>query len=55
MLSKNQFPVWQYLNQPLFLEAYPLILSPRRFWNHYRVELLERCLLRCSESQEHLD
>jgi hypothetical protein len=54
-MTKLQFPVWQYLKQPLFLETYPLILSPRRFVYHYRVELLERCLIRSSDSCEHHD
>ncbi|MBW4537681.1 MAG: hypothetical protein KME43_00900 [Myxacorys chilensis ATA2-1-KO14] len=49
---KTQFPVWQYLNQPLFHQAYPLILNPKRFWHHYRVELLERCLVTRWKSQK---
>jgi hypothetical protein len=49
---KPRFPVWQYLNQHLFHLAYPLILNPRRYWFHYRVELLERCLMQDCESQE---
>jgi hypothetical protein len=54
-LYKLQFPVWQYLNQPLFQDARPLILSPQRFSYHYRIELLERCLVRSCESQEQRD
>jgi len=52
---KPRFPMWQYLNQPLFHLAYPLILNPRRYWYHYRVELLERCLMQSCESQEQRD
>ncbi|BAY59094.1 hypothetical protein NIES2135_59700 [Leptolyngbya boryana NIES-2135] len=52
---KPRFPVWQYLNQPLFHLAYPLILNPRRYWFHYRVELLERCFMQDLESQERRD
>lgn len=46
-----RFPLWKYLNQPLFNDFYPLILNPRRYWYHYRVELLERCFTRSCESQ----
>ncbi|MBD1844659.1 hypothetical protein H6F89_14895 [Cyanobacteria bacterium FACHB-63] len=54
-MLKLQFPLWQYLNQPLFHIACPLILNPRRYSYYYRVALLERCLMQGCESQEHRD
>jgi hypothetical protein len=39
---KIQFPLWQYLNQPLFTSK-KVFLHPRRFAYFYRVELLKRC------------
>ncbi|NJR52585.1 MAG: hypothetical protein HC780_26460 [Leptolyngbyaceae cyanobacterium CSU_1_3] len=53
--QKIKFPLWQYLTQPVFQAAYPLVLDPRRFLNHYQVELLERCLARSIESRESRD
>lgn len=46
MLSpqKLNFPIWQYLTQPIFRATQPLVLDPRRFLHHHHVELLERCL-----------
>ncbi|MGI0489562.1 hypothetical protein ACN4EK_29450 [Pantanalinema rosaneae CENA516] len=44
-----RFPVWQYLNQPLNAK---LTLNPRRYWNRYSIELLERCLSRHCASQD---
>ncbi len=41
--SNIEFPLWQYLNQPLFSANTKLVLSPRRFAHLHRVELLERC------------
>jgi hypothetical protein len=38
-----KFPLWQYLNQPVMNPKVRLVLDPRRFARHYRVELLERC------------
>ncbi|GAB4179263.1 MAG: hypothetical protein Fur006_12420 [Coleofasciculaceae cyanobacterium] len=40
---KIKFPVWQYLNQPVFSSKTKLILDPRLFAYLYRVKLLERC------------
>lgn len=37
------FPLWQYLNQPLFSRQKQLILNPRRFATLWRIQLLERC------------
>lgn len=41
--GKMNFPLWQFLNQPLFDPRSPLILNPRRFWHRYQIEYLERC------------
>jgi hypothetical protein len=38
-----KFPLWQFLNQPLFDANNKAILNPSRFWYLHRVELLERC------------
>jgi hypothetical protein len=38
-----KFPLWQFLNQPLFSSKYRLILNPRMFESVYRIQLLERC------------
>ena len=38
------FPLWQYLNQPLWDGARPLVLNPCRYWLHYKTEHLNRCL-----------
>ncbi len=54
-LLKFKFPLWQYLNQPLSEQTYPLVLNPRRFGLLYRVELLERCLEKSVESKERRD
>lgn len=45
MLSKNpsKFPLWQFLNQPLFDRCYPLILNPRKFARVHRLEHLSKC------------
>jgi|GEM_PF-5251029 len=36
-----RFPLWLYLNQPLFNGR--LVLNPKRFWLEYRNAYLERC------------
>ncbi|MUG94274.1 hypothetical protein F7734_18555 [Scytonema sp. UIC 10036] len=41
--NNPKFPLWQYLNQPVMNPKVKLVLDPRRFARHYRVELLERC------------
>ena len=38
-----KFPLWQFLNQPVFSSKTQLILNPRRFAYLYRVQLLEVC------------
>ena len=39
--STIRFPIWQFLNQPLFCST--TILNPRRYWHRHKVDLLERC------------
>ncbi|MBD2181743.1 hypothetical protein [Aerosakkonema funiforme] len=54
MASKHgtvKFPLWQYLNQPLFSSTTKLELNPRRFCYVYRVKLLERCLAKECQSE----
>lgn len=41
--SKLKFPLWQYLNQPLFSYDVKLVLNPQRFANHWRIQLLNKC------------
>ncbi|MDR9898848.1 hypothetical protein G7B40_030460 [Aetokthonos hydrillicola Thurmond2011] len=41
--NKIKFPLWQYLNQPVFTPYIKPILNPRRFAYYYRVQLLQRC------------
>ncbi|MBW4553155.1 MAG: hypothetical protein KME35_18890 [Aphanocapsa sp. GSE-SYN-MK-11-07L] len=38
------FPLWQYLNQPLFSPSIKLRLNPKEFWQTYSIEHLHRCL-----------
>lgn len=42
-ISFIKFPVWQFLQQPVFSSETKLILNPRQFGYLYRIELLERC------------
>jgi hypothetical protein len=47
MLYESQnvrFPLWQFLNQPVFDPTYKTVFSPRKFIRVHTVELLERCL-----------
>ena len=39
-----KFPVWQYLQQPLFEPNSPPVLNPRRYWQLYTVWHLGHCL-----------
>jgi hypothetical protein len=41
--TKIKFPLWQYLNQPLFSRDTQFILNPQRFATVWRIQLLERC------------
>lgn len=42
--TKLQFPLWAFLNQPLFHPKFKVVLNPNRFQQLYRMQLLERCL-----------
>lgn len=48
-----KFPLWQFLNQPIFSSKTKLILNPSRFAYCYRIQLLERCLTKQCDSREH--
>ena len=51
--SLSKFPIWHYLNQPLFEGPTTiLILNPRRFVYLHRIKLLERCLEREFKASE---
>jgi hypothetical protein len=39
--TKVGFPLWRYLNQPLFKET--TVLNPFHFWHRQRTKSLERC------------
>ncbi|MGA7933133.1 MAG: hypothetical protein WCA35_06270 [Kovacikia sp.] len=43
---KIRFPLWQFLNQPVFYPSSNAILNPRRYWYLHQVQLLERCLIK---------
>ncbi|PSB35496.1 hypothetical protein C7B70_01270 [Chlorogloea sp. CCALA 695] len=50
--SPNNFPLWQFLNQPVFNSQTKLILNPRQFEHLYKIDLLERCLTQeCSSKK----
>lgn len=51
--NPDKFPLWQYLNQPLFSSKTKAVLNPRRFWYIYKIELLERCLAKQCDSRGH--
>ncbi|MEO0988177.1 MAG: hypothetical protein AAFY20_21955 [Cyanobacteria bacterium J06639_14] len=38
-----QFPLWRYLNQPLWDEMHPITLNPFAYWQQYKVWYLDRC------------
>ncbi|MEM1251181.1 MAG: hypothetical protein AAGI69_02020 [Cyanobacteria bacterium P01_H01_bin.21] len=38
------FPLWQYLNQPLWDPVHSSILNPMDYWRRYRRHHLECCL-----------
>ncbi len=50
---KLKFPLWHYINQPVFSPKTKLILNPRLFAYLYRVKLLERCLVKKCDSKGH--
>jgi hypothetical protein len=43
--TKIRFPLWKFLNQPVFNANFKTVLNPKQFWHSYKVELLERCLM----------
>ncbi len=43
-ISFIKFPLWRFLQQPVFSSETKLILNPYQFEYLYRIELLERCL-----------
>jgi hypothetical protein len=45
---KVKFPLWPFLNQPLFHPTFRVMLNPARFQYAYQLRLLERCLLKKS-------
>jgi hypothetical protein len=53
-LRKTRFPLWKYLNQPLFEKNSRTMLNPHRFWYFHRVQLLERCFVQgCAFKKHH--
>ena len=50
---KLQFPLWQFLNQPIFNSKMPLVLNPGQFWQRYQITHLERCFGRAYRPEEH--
>ncbi|NJL38766.1 MAG: hypothetical protein HC840_26540 [Leptolyngbyaceae cyanobacterium RM2_2_4] len=51
--NRNHFPLWSYLNQPLFNAQTPLILRPQRFWYSHNIRHLERCWHSAYRPEEH--
>lgn len=49
---KLQFPVWKFLNQPIFHPKIQLMLNPGQFWQHYQITHLERCWGRAYRPEE---
>jgi hypothetical protein len=49
--TKIKFPLWQYLNQPLFSRETQLIWNPQLFAILWRIQLLERCWRKKSYSK----
>jgi hypothetical protein len=48
-----RFPLWSYLNQPVFNKQCKAVYNPWRFWYTYQVRFLERCWLRDYRPEEH--
>ena len=36
------FPIWHYLNQPIWNSAHPLVLNPVQYWQQSKVDRLNR-------------
>lgn len=51
--TKIKFPLWDYLNQPLFSSDTKLILNPRKFEQVWRIQLLEKCWIKHSDAKGH--
>ncbi|WP_413172366.1 hypothetical protein [Anabaena azotica] len=51
--TKIKFPLWHYLNQPLFNANTKLIWNPQRFALLWRIQLLERCLVKHCDAKGH--
>jgi hypothetical protein len=49
--AKLKFPIWAFLNQPLFDPNFKVILHPQRFKQLYHLQFLERCLQKQSPKQ----
>lgn len=47
-----RFPLGQYLNQPLFNKYYRAVLNPMSYWYLYRIQHLERCLVKQHRPEE---
>lgn len=41
--SKIPFPLWEYLQQPVFSRKKQFIFNPQRFAFFYRIEFLNKC------------
>jgi hypothetical protein len=50
--TKINFPLWQFLSQPLFDAKTKFILNPSRFWHLYKIQLLERCWAKECDSKD---
>lgn len=40
-VAKREFPLWSYLNQPLFKDS--TVLNPFQFWHREKIQFLEHC------------
>jgi hypothetical protein len=49
--TKIKFPLWHYLNQPLFSRETKFILNPRQFERVWQIQLLERCWAKHSDAK----
>ncbi|MBO1051200.1 MAG: hypothetical protein HEQ25_04030 [Dolichospermum sp. DET73] len=49
--TKIKFPLWQYLNQPLCSLDIEPVWNPQRFAILWRIQLLERCWRKKSDSK----
>jgi len=48
---KLSFPLWHFLNQPVFDRSYRLVLNPQRFHRFHKIKLLERCWMQVHEPE----